>query len=237
MYLQALSLFPLTIANPLSPSHLNDQAPIMSPSPTIYFGYGSNLWLEQMSIRCPDSLYLGIARLNGYKWLINDRGYANVVSSNSTEPAPNSSAYDNVVYGMVYSLTEDDEKKLDRNEGVPVAYTKEMLECDFWSAGEPTRPLDEHEKIDVGKPVMEMREMLVYIDQQRVRPDVPRKEYVYRMNQGINNAVKLGVPEEYVEEVMRKFIPADEGGEESMKMEEFAKGQAAQFKDESGVFQ
>lgn len=92
-------------------------------SPTIYFGFGSNLWLDQMRTRCPTSTYLGVARLNDYKWIINDRGYANVVSS----PSANSSEkkYAHTVFGLVYALLPTDESRLDRNEGVPHAYTKE----------------------------------------------------------------------------------------------------------------
>lgn len=134
---------------------------------------------------------------------------------------------------MVYSLTTQDEAQLDKNEGVPVAYTKELLPCEFWSAGEPSPPLSRHGKVDVGKPATGERDMLVYIDRQRVEPDVPRKEYIYRMNRGIADAVELGMPREYVDGVMRKFIPDEEGDED---MEEFAKGQAKRFRDESGVF-
>ncbi|CAN9080669.1 unnamed protein product [Alternaria alternata] len=204
-----------------------------SASPTIYFGYGSNLWLHQMTTRCPTSTYLGVARLPNYQWIINDRGYANVVEvadSNSTSMSP----YDDVVFGLVYSLEAEDEKRLDKNEGVPVAYTKEMLECEFW-------PSDTEHKVDTSKDPEKKEGMLVYIDRNRVQPDKPREEYIYRMNQGITDAVKLGVPEEYVRDVMRKYIPAqedDDGKEgEREKMAEFARGQAAEFRDESGVFQ
>ncbi|KAJ4985886.1 aig2 family protein [Stagonosporopsis vannaccii] len=193
-------------------------------TPTIYFGYGSNLWLHQMAIRCPTSTYLGVARLPHYTWLINDRGYANVVEANSS-----SSRYSDEVYGLVYSLLPEDEKRLDRNEGVPVAYTKELIACEFWPGGE-------HEKIDTGVPPFEKRSMLVYIDRNRTTPDEPRHEYVYRMNQGIRDAVERGVPEEYVKDVMRKFIP-EGSAEEEEKIGEFARTQAAQFKDESGVFE
>jgi hypothetical protein len=204
-----------------------------SISPTIYFGYGSNLWLHQMTTRCPTSTYLGVARLPNYHWIINDRGYANVVES-ADEQNTSSSSYGDVVFGLVYSLRAEDEKRLDKNEGVPVAYTKETLECDFW-------PSDTEHKVDTGKDPEKKRGMLVYIDRNRVSPDTPRDEYVYRMNQGIADAVKLGVPEGYVRDVMRKYIPAeeeDEGKEaEREKMAEFARGQAAEFRDESGVFQ
>ncbi|KAJ4337769.1 hypothetical protein N0V95_008248 [Ascochyta clinopodiicola] len=198
------------------------QAPLTTP--TIYFGYGSNLWLHQMAIRCPTSQYLGVARLPHYTWLINDRGYANIVEANET-----SRSYSDEVYGLVYSLLPEDEKRLDRNEGVPVAYTKELIPCDFW-------PSNTHEKADTSLPPVETRDMLVYIDRNRTTPDRPREEYVYRMNQGIRDAVERGVPEEYVRDVMRKFIP--EGGEDGENtIGEFAKTQAAQFKDESGVFE
>ena len=204
-----------------------------SASPTIYFGYGSNLWLHQMTTRCPTSTYLGVARLPNYQWIINDRGYANVVEvtdSNSTSMSP----YDDVVFGLVYSLEAEDEKRLDKNEGVPVAYTKEMLQCEFW-------PSDTEHKVDTSKDPEKKEGMLVYIDRNRVQPDKPREEYIYRMNQGITDAVKLGVPEDYVRDVMRKYIPAqedDDGKEgERERMAEFARGQAAEFRDESGVFQ
>ncbi|CAN9102868.1 unnamed protein product [Alternaria sp. RS040] len=204
-----------------------------SASPTIYFGYGSNLWLHQMTTRCPTSTYLGVARLPNYQWIINDRGYANVVEvtdSNSTSMSP----YDDVVFGLVYSLEAEDEKRLDKNEGVPVAYTKEMLQCEFW-------PSDTEHKVDTSKDPEKKEGMLVYIDRNRVQPDKPREEYIYRMNQGITDAVKLGVPEDYVRDVMREYIPAqedDDGKEgERERMAEFARGQAAEFRDESGVFQ
>jgi gamma-glutamylcyclotransferase len=204
-----------------------------SNTTTVYFGYGSNLWLHQMHIRCPTSQYLGVARLNGFKWIINDRGYANVVET-TDNTKPKKSDFDDVVFGLVYTLEPDDEARLDKNEGVPVAYTKENLPCDFWSAGPPSSPESKHQKVDTSDAPTYTRDMLVYIDRKRVAADEPRKEYVYRMNQGINDALEMGVPQEYIDAIMRPYIPAEKGGRNDV--EEFAKGQAAGFKDESGVF-
>ncbi|KAL6710906.1 hypothetical protein ACN47E_006781 [Coniothyrium glycines] len=213
---------------------------------TMYFGYGSNLWLEQMHIRCPHSKYMGIARLNNYRWLINDRRYANVVAASKDGPIPTAHAdhgasssisatrseYAAVVFGLVYSLTAADEGQLDRNEGVPVAYTKEMLACDFWPATSASLP------IDTRKPPEKVIDMLVYIDRLRITPDKPRKEYIYRMNRGIEDAIKAGVPEKYVEDIMRSFIPEEKHDDESNEsIGGFAREQARQFRDESGVFQ
>ena len=198
----------------------------LSP-PTTYFGYGSNLWQHQMTTRCPTSTYLGVARLPHYTWQINTRGYANVVSAPSSSPN-----YSDSVYGLVYGLPPLDEQQLDRNEGVPVAYTKEWIKCDFWPGGVG-------EKIDTEMEPKERREMLVYVDRKRTTPDVPREEYVYRMNRGIRDALALGVPEGYVEGVLRGYIAAPEGGkggEGGKEEEELAMRQAGRFVDESGVF-
>ena len=185
---------------------------------TLYFGYGSNLWLHQMHQRCPTSKYLGIARLNDYRWQINERGYANVVEITDSKGEKHS--YKDEVWGLVYSLETKDEKNLDRNEGVPIAYTKEDLEVDFWEAGHNTPP-------EVEKKPKQVK-MLVYINRKMVSPDKPKKEYIYRMNMGIKDAVEEGVPTEYVKQVMRKFIPE----EQDEMIEKTALKQALVFEDE-----
>lgn len=197
---------------------------------TIYFGFGSNLWLTQMAMRCPGSEYLGIARLPGFRWIINDRGYANVVQVSKREANHNQI---DAVWGLVYRLTQDDEERLDVNEGVPVAYTKEMIPVHFWpSKGcskAPFKGADEH-KVDTSISYEKLT-MLVYIDRQRTTDDKPKKEYIYRMNMGIQDALKVGVPDSYVQRVMRKFIPEDEKGEDET-LKGFALKQALDFEDE-----
>lgn len=189
--------------------------------------------------------------MNGYKWIINERGYANVVevgdgNSTSTDPSEdkhgngedgedenakkNNSDYSNCVFGLVYSLQPKDEERLDLNEGVPVAYTKEHLLTEFWES-------KNGKWVDVTKRPTKSTYMLVYIDRNRTGEDSPKKEYIYRMNRGIEDAVKMGVPEGYVRDVMRRFIPKDKvEGEEKKRMAEKALRQAGRFKDESGVF-
>jgi gamma-glutamylcyclotransferase len=208
---------------------------------TLYFGYGSNLWRQQMHQRCPNSTYLGIARLKNFKWIINERGYANVVEIKPMTKLRRNAVdlgvpeawqwtgkYESQVWGLVYSLQPSDEQRLDRNEGVPVAYTKEMLRCDFWPASEnQVDGSSEPAKMYWSK--LKKKGLLVYINRDAVTPSKPKEEYVYRMNMGIKDAIKEGVPQGYVEEVMRKFIPEMEGEGEVM---EVAKKQAAEFEVE-----
>ncbi|GAB7362975.1 hypothetical protein MBLNU230_g3270t1 [Neophaeotheca triangularis] len=228
---------------------------------TTYLGYGSNLWRSQMQSRCPTAGFVGIARLRGFRWMINQRGYANVVEIDpsieieawkgervvtGSEVGREGVGYDgddgdgkgkgrkhdytHEVWGLVYTLRKADEEGLDGNEGVPVAYTKEYLECDFWpldssfsskqlQAQTPSSnnknsfaPSDNtpapNLPIDTSKPPQKTT-MLVYINRKQITDANPKTEYVYRMNQGVKDGLEAGVPEGYVEEVIREFIPAE----------------------------
>lgn len=189
------------------------------PTTKPYFGYGSNLWLDQMARRCPSSPYTGLGRLRGYRWIINSRGYANIVQTDRDQDE---------VWGLIYDLPPEDEERLDGNEGVPYAYQKRMTQVEFWSKG--TLPaasdtLPEPEKV----------KMLVYIDLKRRSGEgnKPRKEYIHRMNEGIRDALNEGVPKSYIDEVLRPYIPAEELDEAT---KEEARSQAGRFVDQSGVF-
>lgn len=92
---------------------------------TLYFAYGSNLSFEQIAIRCPGSRFVGRACLYNYRFQINERGFANVIRTDSPQ---------NWVEGLCYRLTKDDEVRLDHSEGVPTAYQKELLEIEFFPA-------------------------------------------------------------------------------------------------------
>jgi gamma-glutamylcyclotransferase len=178
-----------------------------SPEPTLYFAYGSNLSLSQMSSRCPSSTPLGIASLKNHKWIINTRGFANIIPGQSE------------VWGLVYSLTPTDINRLDKNEGVPWAYTKETHEIEFWpsninnnsKSSSSSKNADFVEtSIEIGKVQPVKTNALVYIDRQRVEEGEPREEYIYRMNHGIIDALKVGIPPLYIEKEMRRFIPTME---------------------------
>ena len=179
-----------------------------------------------MKKRCPSSPYVGIARLRGYKWIINARGYANVVEASGSSTSCSSSNEHNHVWGLVYSLTAKDEAQLDVNEGVPDAYTKEKMTIDFF----PADPSQLDGRIDIPENKWEKRKVLVYIDRKRTTNSTPKKEYIYRMNMGIKDALKMGVPKTYVDKVIRKFIPEEDV---SAEVEETAKKQAVQFIDEN----
>jgi gamma-glutamylcyclotransferase (GGCT)/AIG2-like uncharacterized protein YtfP len=73
----------------------------------LYFAYGSNMLQEQMKTRCPNHRYFGHGILKGFRWIITERGYANIIKSEADE-----------VHGVVYRINEEDEASLDKAEGV-----------------------------------------------------------------------------------------------------------------------
>ncbi|KEF61475.1 uncharacterized protein A1O9_03041 [Exophiala aquamarina CBS 119918] len=66
-----------------------------------------------MKQRCPDSLFIGFGQLKDWKWIINETGYANIVTSPG-----------DVVYGSLCFLSRRDEMALDESEGMPWLYEK-----------------------------------------------------------------------------------------------------------------
>lgn len=182
------------------------ESAIPGTSMPLYFGYGSNLWQEQMAERCPHSGYVGVARLERYRWIIYEKGYANIVETSNT---------DDVVYGLVYHLTPSDEANLDRYEGVagePPAYSKELIPASFWPSKRthtPITPPPSSDWVDVtNSTAATNRTMLVYINRNLTAIASPKEEYISRMNAGIKDAEICGVPKTYIDHVIREFIPS-----------------------------
>lgn len=164
------------------------------PKRNLYFAYGSNLWLRQMAKRCPDSPYAGIARLDGWKFIINERGPATIVR------APNDH-----VYGLVYELAEIDEETLDINEGVPTYYEKRYLKMTVWYASGEDNDAGVRPDVNINAPGEEAG-ALTYVDP-RTKEGKPREEYVFRMGMGIDDGLSKGIPKAYFDEYLRPWIP------------------------------
>ena len=87
-----------------------------------YFAYGSNMDEEHMKTRCSRARYLGRGVLTNYKIAFTrysskwDSSVADVVASQGE-----------VVWGVLYELSEEDLLKLDRFEGHPRMYVRKTL--------------------------------------------------------------------------------------------------------------
>ena len=92
---------------------------MMREKRTIYLAYGSNLNIAQMMHRCPDAKPWGATILQGYKlafWGNGGQAFATIVPAEDRE-----------VPVALWSITAKDEAALDRYEGWPHHYRKEVV--------------------------------------------------------------------------------------------------------------
>lgn len=86
----------------------------------LYFAYGSNISLDQMAHRCPDAALLGPVFLPNYELRFrgNDggRGVATIVPCRGAE-----------TWGVLWKLTPECEQALNRYEGFPTVYDKQIV--------------------------------------------------------------------------------------------------------------
>lgn len=153
----------------------------------ICFAYGPNLSTQEMLNHCPNSTPIGLGHLPGWRWIINDRGYANIVNDHDTNlTGPG-------VYGLLYLLPPQDEDSLDIHEGVPWAYDKVTMEIDWV-------------RDDQGRALQEKVMTLVYVDEERIQENLPKKGYVERMMRGIEEAVEdWGMDETYADVLIERL--------------------------------
>lgn len=85
----------------------------------LYAAYGSNLNLRQMARRCPDATVVGTAELKDFELVFRGGAGCGVAT---VEPREGSS-----VPILLWEISGQDEKNLDRYEGWPMFYGKQML--------------------------------------------------------------------------------------------------------------
>lgn len=82
----------------------------------LYVAYGSNMNLEQMKHRCPNSYVISNGILKGWKLVFNV--HADVIKTNNE---------DDFVPVVVWNIADNDWKRLDMYEGYPSYYIKEIV--------------------------------------------------------------------------------------------------------------
>jgi len=92
-------------------------------SETLYIAYGSNLNLPQMAFRCPTAKVIGTSEIKDYELLFRGGRKSSVAT---VEPLKGSS-----VPVLLWKLKERDLQALDRYEGYPSFYRKEILDVEL----------------------------------------------------------------------------------------------------------
>jgi len=88
-----------------------------------YIAYGSNLNVPQMRYRCPGATILGTANLKGWELLFKGSQTGSYLTIEQAE--------DSTVPVVIWEVTADDEKALDRYEGFPTFYYKKDIKVQY----------------------------------------------------------------------------------------------------------
>ena len=134
-------------------------------SKKLYLAYGSNLSISQMDYRCPDAFVVGRAVIKDYRLMYKGSrtgAYATI------EPAEG-----HEVPVLVWMISENDEKNLDRYEGYPTFYYKKELEVEV--LGISRRDKDKS---------YGMRTAMVYIMDEEREHGLPSKYYEDILKEG-----------------------------------------------------
>jgi gamma-glutamylcyclotransferase (GGCT)/AIG2-like uncharacterized protein YtfP len=137
-----------------------------------YFAFGSNMDLEQMAHRCPQARVVSPGILKGYQFRINSRGVATMI------PLPGARTY-----GLIWEITPQDCRHLDRYEGVASGYYY-------------------REEVAISTPAGERHSCLTYIAAEET-PGAPRQGYLERI---IHWAERHGLPRDYIDRELRPWL-------------------------------
>jgi hypothetical protein len=135
----------------------------------LYIAYGSNLNRPQMERRCPGASVAGISEVADYELL-----FRNVATIEPRKGAK--------VPVVLWQITPEDERALDRYEGWPRLYRKEMMELEL-----------------EGKPVSAM----VYVMNEGRKADLPASYYYDVISEGYQT---FGFDEKVLEQAVGRTM-------------------------------
>lgn len=139
----------------------------MSSNERIYVAYGSNINTEQMNFRCPGAEIFGVGMIEDYE--LNFNKVATLVKKEG-EQSP----------ALLWKLSSEDEKSLDKFEGYPHKYKK--IEVDVNIGGKKVKGM-------------------AYVMNNSSFLDIPSDEYYNRIESGY---MEMDLPLEYLEEAYER---------------------------------
>ena len=110
---EILSMWPDVVSETPSVEYSDDRR--------LYFAYGSNMDEVQMINRCPDAKLIGMVKVPGWRFALDSSGAATILPDETSS-----------VEGLLWSVTPEDIRNLDRHEGIKSGcYRKETLPVDI----------------------------------------------------------------------------------------------------------
>lgn len=140
----------------------------------LYFAYGSNMNKEQMAKRCKGAKFLGVARLDSYKFVFD--GSSKLRGCAVANVIPDVSSF---VLGGLWEISTENRSSLDCYEGYPDSYHR--IEVSLTTS--------DGKRID---------NVLIYLRSPK-QLGVPSDSY---RNICIQGAHDCGLPEEYINKIL-----------------------------------
>ena len=139
-----------------------------------YFAYGSNMSEERIRENCKNPKFVDIGYIKDYKFVYD--GYSIRWGGAVANIIPKKGE---IVWGVIYEISEDDLKALDRQEGYPKTYDRKEITV-----------------FCVNKNI----EIKAYVYLREGEPaGKPAKEYV---DTCVKGAKEHGIPEDYIKNVL-----------------------------------
>lgn len=142
----------------------------------IYIAYGSNMHKGQMAFRCPSAVVIGKGILHGYRMMFRGSRRSGVATIERSEG--------NDLPVLLWEITPEDEKALDRYEGYPYLYRKETIPVFF--GGRTLRAM-------------------AYVMNERYPYTVPSRSYESVIAEGYRD---MGVPRRILDEAIKETMEA-----------------------------
>ncbi|RMH20369.1 MAG: gamma-glutamylcyclotransferase [Acidobacteria bacterium] len=89
----------------------------------LYFSYGSNMATSRLERRAPSARTVGVARLPGHRLRFHKRGQDASGKCDVEWTADDG----DVVFGVVFEITEEDKVELDKHEGLHAGYEEKIV--------------------------------------------------------------------------------------------------------------
>lgn len=90
----------------------------------LYVAYGSNMNLDQMAYRCPNSVVVGTGKLHGWELVFNI--HADIIETGDiSDELP----------VVIWDIADEDWASLDMYEGYPMYYIRRGIEVEFDDGG------------------------------------------------------------------------------------------------------
>jgi gamma-glutamylcyclotransferase len=170
------------------------QEPDIDPSAftALYFGFATNLSPRTFQSRCPGSLYVGIARLKGYRFIIHEHGFGNIVPSKDEKDK---------VYGALYFMTRANERAMDQGELETESDEKRTVKVQRLEMGDAGLKEIDGAEVDA----------TTYVNVRfTTAGTMVSKENLTFLRRAIDDGLKCGVPKRYFDEHWKKYMPEDE---------------------------